>query len=82
MRLASVLLGAKPLHPNMALQRYVNRLGRWISLQSSRPDLPWTFAVLDDKGYNAFAAPGGFEFDNPQFAGGRVHGAEIAAFAV
>jgi predicted Zn-dependent protease len=61
-QLASVLLGAKPLHPNMALQRYVNRLGRWISLQSSRPDLPWTFGVLDDDGYNAFATPGGYIF--------------------
>lgn len=61
-QLASVLLGAKPLHPDMLLQRYVNRLGRWISLQSSRPDLPWTFAVLDDPGYNAFATPGGFIF--------------------
>ncbi len=60
--LAAVLLGAKPLHPDMGLQRYVNRLGRWISLQSSRPNLPWTFAVLDDKGYNAFAAPGGYVF--------------------
>jgi predicted Zn-dependent protease len=61
-QLAAVLLGAKPLHPNMALQRYVNRLGRWIGLQSSRPDLPWTFAVLDDPGFNAFATPGGFVF--------------------
>ena len=61
-QLASVLLGAKPLHPNTALQRYVNRLGRWISLQSSRPDLPWTFGVLDDVGYNAFATPGGYIF--------------------
>ena len=61
-QLAAVLLGAKPLHPNTALQRYVNRLGRWISLQSSRPNLPWTFAVLDDVGYNAFATPGGYIF--------------------
>jgi len=61
-QLASVLLGAKPLHPDMALQRYVNRLGRWISLQSTRPDLPWSFAVLDDPGFNAFATPGGFVF--------------------
>lgn len=61
-QLAAVLLGTKPLHPNMALQRYVNRLGRWISLQSARPDIPWSFAVLDDPGYNAFAAPGGFVF--------------------
>jgi len=61
-QLAAVLLGAKPLLPNLALQRYVNRLGRWIALQSARPDLPWTFGVLDDAGFNAFAAPGGYVF--------------------
>lgn len=61
-QLAAVLLGSKPLYPDMALQRYVNQLGRWISLQSSRPNLPWTFVVLDDPGYNAFAAPGGYVF--------------------
>ncbi|CAN7525130.1 M48 family metalloprotease [Acidovorax sp. LjRoot129] len=61
-QLAAVLLGSKPLHPDMALQRYVNQLGRWISLQSDRPTLPWTFVVLDDAGYNAFAAPGGYVF--------------------
>ncbi len=61
-QLAAVLLGSKPLYPDMALQRYVNQLGRWISLQSSRPDLPWTFAVLDDPGFNAFATPGGYVF--------------------
>lgn len=61
-QLAAVLLGSKPLHPDMRLQRYVNQLGRWISLQSARPGLPWTFIVLDDKGYNAFAAPGGYVF--------------------
>jgi hypothetical protein len=42
-QLAAVLLGSKPLYPDMAMQRYINQLGRWISLQSSRPDLPWTF---------------------------------------
>lgn len=61
-QLSAVLLGSKPLHPDMQLQRYVNQLGRWISLQSGHPDLPWTFAVLDDDGFNAFAAPGGFVF--------------------
>jgi predicted Zn-dependent protease len=61
-QLAAVLLGSKPLLPDMLTQRYVNQLGRWISLQSARPDLPWTFAVLDDPGYNAFAAPGGYVF--------------------
>jgi predicted Zn-dependent protease len=61
-QLAAVLLGSKPRHPDAALQRYVNELGRWISLQSSRPQLPWTFVVLDDSGFNAFAAPGGYVF--------------------
>ena len=61
-QLAAVLLGSKPLHPDAALQRYVNQLGRWLSLQSARPQLPWTFGVLDDPGFNAFAAPGGYVF--------------------
>lgn len=61
-QLAAVLLGAKPLVADERLQRYVNQLGRWISLQSARPTLPWSFAVIDDAGYNAFAAPGGYIF--------------------
>lgn len=61
-QLSAVLLGsARPLNDE-ATQRYVSRLGRWISLHSSRPHLPWTFVVLDNPGYNAFAAPGGFVF--------------------
>ena len=59
-QLSAMLLGSKPLLPDMLMQRYVNQLGRWISLQSARPNLPWTFAVLDDPGFNAFAAPGGY----------------------
>jgi predicted Zn-dependent protease len=76
-QLAAVLLGSKPLHPDMALQRYVNRLGRWISLQSARPNLPWTFGVLDDPGFNAFAAPGGFVFVTKGLVD-RVDEAELA----
>jgi beta-barrel assembly-enhancing protease len=59
---ASLLLGAKQLSQNQAQQRYVNALGRWLTLQTERPDLPWTFAVLDDPGFNAFATPGGYIF--------------------
>ena len=76
-QLASVLLGSKPLDRDMALQRYVNRLGRWISLQSSRPNLPWSFAVIDDPGFNAFAAPGGYIFVTRGLVD-RVDEAELA----
>ncbi len=61
-QLSAVLLGSRPLLPDMAMQRYVNQLDRWISLQSARPNLPWTFVVLDDPEFNAFAAPGGYIF--------------------
>ena len=53
-------LGAAPLVPDPELQAYVNRVGRWIAMQSERPDLPWHFGVLDTASVNAFAAPGGY----------------------
>jgi beta-barrel assembly-enhancing protease len=76
-QLAAVLLGSKPLHADMALQRYVNQLGRWLSLHTSRPNLPWSFAVIDDPGFNAFAAPGGYIFVTKGLVD-RVDEAELA----
>jgi predicted Zn-dependent protease len=58
--IASNLLGTAPLLANQKVQRYVNSVGRWLAMQTERPDLPWTFVVLDDKDVNAFAAPGGY----------------------
>ena len=43
-----------------ALQDYVDRLGQRLAAQSERPELPWTFRVVDDPVVNAFALPGGF----------------------
>jgi len=57
---ASNLLGAAPLLQNKPVQRYVNDVGRWLALQTERPDLPWQFGVLDDNDVNAFASPGGY----------------------
>ena len=57
--LTAGLLGAAPLLKNDAVQRYVNRVGRWIASHSERPDLPWTFSVIDVDTINAFAMPGG-----------------------
>jgi len=42
------------------LQRYVDRIGQRLAAASERPDLPWTFTVVDDPSVNAFALPGGF----------------------
>jgi len=59
-QLTACFLGASPLHPDANLQRYVNRVGKWLALHSDRPDLPWTFAVIDTETINAFAMPGGY----------------------
>lgn len=59
---AANLLGASPLLENDSIQLYVNRVGRWLSLQTERPDLPWQFGVLDSSDVNAFATPGGTIF--------------------
>ena len=53
-------LGAAHLVRDAALQAYVNRVGRWVALQSERPGLPWTFGVIDTPAVNAFASPGGY----------------------
>ena len=57
--LTASFLGASPLDPDASLQRYVNRVGKWVALHSDRPDLPWTFSVIDTETINAFAMPGG-----------------------
>ena len=59
---ASILVGAAPLLDNADVQRYVNRVGRWLSLNAERPDLNWQFGVLDSDNINAFATPGGYVF--------------------
>lgn len=44
------------------LQRYVSGVGERIAAVSHRPNLPWTFTVLDVPVVNAFALPGGYVY--------------------
>lgn len=57
---AANLLSLGPMLDNPEVQNYVNKVGRWVSSHSERPDLPWTFIVVDLEDANAFAAPGGY----------------------
>jgi len=47
---------------NQALQNYVQQVGSAIAAKSERPNLPWSFRVVEDPTPNAFALPGGFIF--------------------
>ena len=73
------VLGVAPLWDDDAAQRRVNLVGRWLASQSSRPDLPWTFAVIDDGEVNAFAAPGGYVLITRGLYGLLADDAELAA---
>ena len=48
------------LYEDPELQRYVSDIGMRLAKVSERPELPWSFAVVDEPAINAFALPGGF----------------------
>jgi predicted Zn-dependent protease len=48
------------LYPDSGLQRWIQQFGARLAATSERPNLPWTFHVVDDPVVNAFALPGGY----------------------
>ncbi len=58
---AANILGQYPLLRDAGLTRYLNLVGRTLTLRSGRPELygGYHFAVLDTPEVNAFSAPGG-----------------------
>ncbi|MBT8148033.1 MAG: M48 family metalloprotease, partial [Gammaproteobacteria bacterium] len=48
------------LYPDEELQSYVTELGMAVAQVSERPDLPWSFKLVDHELINAFALPGGY----------------------
>lgn len=61
------------------LQSYVQGLGMDLAGDSERPDLPWSFAVLEDPMPNAFAFPGGYIFVTRGMMGLMSNEAELAS---
>ncbi len=47
---------------NQAITDYVNQIGQRLVAQSERPNLPFTFQVVDNDQVNAFATMGGFVY--------------------
>jgi predicted Zn-dependent protease len=56
------IVASMGLYGDAAAQRYVAELGAGLAAVSERPDLPWTFRVIDDPVVNAFALPGGYVY--------------------
>src|SRR5256884_9114765 len=52
--------GSIGIYGDSGLQRYIQQFGARLAASSERPNLPWSFRVVDDPVVNAFALPGGF----------------------
>jgi predicted Zn-dependent protease len=67
------------LYRNPEINRYINEIGQRLELQSKRPDIPYTFQVVDDKGINAFATMGGFVYVNRGLIAAADNEAQLAS---
>jgi predicted Zn-dependent protease len=47
-------------YDDAGLAVYLDGIGKRMAARSERPNLPWTFRVMDDPVVNAFALPGGY----------------------
>lgn len=77
--IAGRILGAAPLVKDADAQRRVNLIGRWVASQTTRPELPWTFGIIESSDVNAFAAPGGYVLVTRGLYSLLSNDAEIAA---
>ncbi len=49
----------EPVLNNPALNQYITEIGKRVAAQTQRPDIPYTFKIIDKDEVNAFALPGG-----------------------
>ena len=50
------------VYDDLNLQRYVSDIGQQLARNSHRPNLPWSFTIVDSPAINAFALPGGYVY--------------------
>ena len=74
-----LVLDSMPSYADPAVQAYVSGIGRDLARRTERPDLPWTFVVLDDPAVNAFAIPGGHIYITRGILGYMNSEAELAS---
>ncbi|MGB8688938.1 MAG: M48 family metallopeptidase [Microcoleus sp.] len=58
---------------------YINRIGQRLAGQSDRPNIPYTFQVIDDDNINAFATMGGFVYVNKGLMAAADNEAQLAS---
>ncbi|TVP60126.1 MAG: M48 family peptidase [Nodularia sp. (in: Bacteria)] len=67
------------LSRNTQINRYVEQIGQRLVANSDRPNLPFTFQVVDDNAINAFATLGGFVYIHTGLMKAADNEAELAS---
>lgn len=58
------LVASTPIYKDPILTAYVEHVGQKIAKASDRPDLTYSFTIIDSQDINAFALPGGYVYIN------------------
>ncbi len=67
------------LYNNSQINRYVNDIGQRLAKQSQRPNISYTFQVVDDQSINAAATMGGFIYVNRGLIAAADNEAQLAS---
>ena len=71
--------GQARIYRNPQITRYVNRIGQRLAQHSQRPNIPYTFQVVDDNNVNAFATMGGYVYIHTGLMETAENEAELAS---
>lgn len=71
--------GQIKLSQNQGINNYVDRIGQELAQYSDRPDIPYTFQVVEDDSINAFATMGGYVYVNTGLMEKADNEAELAS---
>lgn len=67
------------IYNNSQINRYINDIGQRLAKQSKRPNISYTFQVVDDQSINAAATMGGFVYVNRGLIAAADNEAQLAS---
>ena len=70
--------GRVKIYQDAALNAYVNEIGQDLAAASDRPNIPYTFQIVEDNAVNAFATMGGYVYVTTGLMAAADNEAELA----
>jgi beta-barrel assembly-enhancing protease len=71
--------GQAKIYRNQSINSYINQIGQRLAKTSERPNISYTFQIVDDSNINAFATMGGYVYINRGLIAAADNEAELAS---